>query len=195
MRADADQRANPQQQQEVAAMTPQQSCCEAECAHHQPETQEHEPEALRVLDARLDPRPELVVAVEEPVAEAAQYLRGGAGVGHHFVGLGVTRHRQAVGRLQGQPRDPPQRHANGENTDPRRGRRSPSDSDAALHQRRVQQPQHRRDPGEHQAGGVHASRGERAQGEQGRIAPSADTPGFHGQSDHPAQGGPRKQHR
>ena len=185
-----DQGSDGQQEQKVAAVAPAQDRGQRQGPHHQPEADEHQPEALGVVDAGLDPSAELVVAVEEPVAEPAQNLGGGAGVGYRLVALGVAGDRQAVGALDGQPGHPPQRHPGGERTDAAGRGRGPPEGDAALHPHRVGQPQRRGQPGQGQAGGVDAPRGDRGEGEQGRITPSADPGGPHGEPDQPAQSGP-----
>ena len=74
------------------------------------------------------------------------------------------------------------------------GQRSPR-PDAAIDDRRVDQPQHRAQPGQHQAGGIDASDGRHGEREQCRVAPAAGAGGPDGQSDHPPQSGPRQQHR
>ena len=190
MGAHPDQGADGQQEQEVAAVAPAQGRAQRQGPHHQPEADEHQPEALGVVHAGLDPGPELVVAVEEPVAEPTQDLGGGAGVGHRLVALGVAGDGQAVGPLDGQPGHPPQRHPGGERPDAGGDGPGPPPGDAALNPRGVGQPQRRGQPGQRQAGGVDASDGDRGQSEQGRVAPSAGPGGPHGEPDQPAQAGP-----
>ena len=94
-----------------------------ECEHRQQVGDREEPEALCVLDARLDPRAEAVAAVEEPVAEAAQDLRGDGGGGDDRRGLGVLEDLDAVAALHRQARDPPQRGQQREHADAEEGGR------------------------------------------------------------------------
>ena len=69
--ADSERDADEQQHDEVGALTPA-GHGGGECEHDQREPHGDEPDVLRVLHAGLDPGPELVATVEEPVAEAAQ---------------------------------------------------------------------------------------------------------------------------
>ncbi len=126
MRADRDDRADREECDEVAALLPPQRSRREQPADREQVARADEPQMLRVGDARLDPRAELVVAVEEPVPEAAQQLRRVRDLRHGLVGLGVAEDRDAVLALRPQPGDPPQRDADRQHADAAdRGERPP----------------------------------------------------------------------
>ena len=74
MRPDRDQRADREHGDEVTAFLPLHGAGREQRADAEEVSHADQPQMLRVGDARLDPGPELVVAVEEPVAETAQQL-------------------------------------------------------------------------------------------------------------------------
>ena len=136
-----------------------------------------QPRRGHVRPARLHPRVHLVAAVEEPVAEATQDLRGGGGVGDRPVALGVLEDREAVGALDPQAHDPPQRHAERQQPDARRAGDGSGPRHLAGHPHRVGEPQERADAGQQERRRVHAPDGQRDEGEHRRPAPAARAAG------------------
>ena len=146
-----------------------------------------------VVDAGDDPLAELVVAVEEPVAEASDDLRCRGGHRHGLVGLGVADDGDAVAAFHDQADEPPEGHADGQQPGaPHRAqglpeRHLPLDPDGEG------DPEDRADADEDDRGEVGAADGQRHQGERGRIAPPADPDGPGEEGDEPGQAGPRQQ--
>ena len=76
VRADGDEDAGEHERREVGAVLPTaRSWPPTSASDRQQVGDGDEPEPLRVVDARLDPRPEAIAAVEEPVAEARAATR------------------------------------------------------------------------------------------------------------------------
>ena len=77
--------------------------------HRQRKAHRDQPQVLRVPDARLDPGTDLVAAVEEPVAKAAEHLARQRGLRHGRERLGELQDVEAVPLWIGKPDDPPHR--------------------------------------------------------------------------------------
>ena len=108
MRADRDDDADEQQQHEEGAVAPARESGGEEGEHDEAVARQDHIRVLRVVVRSLDPRPEPVLAVEEPVAEAAQDLVGCRRQRDGLDGLAVLQHVEAVSTLHAQTGDPPQ---------------------------------------------------------------------------------------
>ena len=191
----ADEGAEYQQSDKEGTVAPTHHRGRDQGEHDQPKGQEQEPDPLRVLDARLDPGTKFVVAVEEPIPEAAENLRSGRCAGNGFVGFGIPSDGQAVTALQDESCDPPDRHDRRRQPDAQGGGDRPSPRHGALDQRHVRKPQDGSEADEQEAGCIDAPDGEHDQRKACRMAPSAVTDRQDGETDHPGEAGPWQEHR
>ena len=152
-----------------------------------------EPQVLGVGHRRLGPGPDPVRAVEVPVAEAADDLRGQRGPAGGRDGLGVPEDVDPVGRLDLEADGPPQGDQGAEQ--PHLPGHAPGPAPGGLlgDQHGVGEPQGRADAHVQDGAGVDAADQGHHQGEEGRIAPTAAPQGQDDEGHHPGQARPRQQ--
>ncbi len=189
--ADADHDAHPDEQHEEGPVAEAGDEGRDEGEDGQPVAEGRAP--AHVADAGQDPLAELVVAVEEPVAEAPQQLGGRRGDGDRLIGLGVAQDGDAEAALDGEAGDPPQRGQDREHADAQHGPEGRFEADLTLEEHGPHHPQQRAEADEDQRGGVDGPDGEHHQGEQGRVAPPAVAQRSGGQGHEPGERGPGKQ--
>ncbi len=190
MRPDRDHDADEQQENEEDAMTPAQERGREQRQHDEAIAREDDPGVLRVVARRLDPRTETILAVEEPVAEAAQHLVRRRRERDRLDGLAVLQDVEAVRALHAQARDPPQRREQRQPTGTKRHTQRAAGIDFARDQPRVEDPQHRAHARVDQRGRVDAADDLDDEGEDRGIAPTLLPQGLADDGDHPRQRGP-----
>ena len=117
VRADRDHHADDHERREVDAVAPPHEHAGEQRERGHQVGDEDEDRPLGVRGARLDPRPQPVAAVEEPVAEPAEDLVGQRRARDDPQRLGVLQDVEAVGALRPQARDPPRRRQEREQPD------------------------------------------------------------------------------
>ena len=138
--------------------------------------QGQKPQVGGVFHAGFDPGSQLVVAVEEPVAQAAKHLGGGGRFGHRLERLGVPQYRQPMGPLDEQAGDPPDGCGQGQDSDADGGAQGLAHRGVALNEHGVQQPCQGTKAHQNEGGGIDAPHDEHGEGEQCRIAPGRSAP-------------------
>ena len=108
MGADRDHDSDEQESDEERAVPPAHEPGGQQRQRDERVAGEDDERTLRVVLGRFDPRAQPVLPVEEPVAEAAQYLVGCRRARDRFDRLGVAQHVEAVAALDRESRDPPQ---------------------------------------------------------------------------------------
>ena len=172
------------------------------CQQRQHEGQRQQRHVLRVGLHRLDPGPDAVLAVAEPVPQTPQDLGRLGRPGHRLDRLAVLQDVEPVAGLGGQPRHPPQRSGEGEQDRPTAEQQGGPQPDFPAGPHRERDPQDRCDQGVDQRGGVGRPDAGDDQGEQRGMAPPRDSRALvafgaaqaaNHDRDQPGEAGPRQQ--
>ena len=171
-RPDREDHADHDQQDEVRALPPAQERGHDDGQHGHGVRGDQQPDVLGEADGGLGPRAEVVGAVEVPVAEAPEHLRGVRGGRRRRDRLGVLEHVDAVAGLDHQPGDPPQAGEQAEHADAQRGQHGLAPGRLAQDDHGVEDPQDRGDADVDDGGGVDAADERDARGRRGLACAS-----------------------
>ncbi len=160
--------------------------------HRDGEGHDLQPDVVGVRRGLVDRVAQPVLAVEEPVADAAEDVGGGGVGGDGPDALRELEDGQPVRALHAEADDPPQRHAQAQHRDPR-GRSHDRTDRVASTARVDEEPQGGTDAHEDQRARVDGADGQDHQREQRRVAPAAPAHCPHRQAHQPRQPGPRQE--
>ncbi len=175
--AHRDRGTDEYQQDEVCLVAPSQQRRARQREHRYREARGDHPCGLGVVTRRSDPRAESVLAVEVPVAQAAQDLRRLRGARHRLERLAVGENVHPVAGLGDQTRDPPGRAQHDQYAGSDDHAQCGAEPDLPGPPQGEGQPQHRRQQHEDQTGRVAAADQRDGDTERGRPAPAVRPPG------------------